>query len=561
MGGERRAAARSRSRRRRSSAAAAVRSSAAASARRAAGRAVGGGGGRGRLARERGRARLRGPLALGDRAAGGGAQLAQLLVQARAVAGDVVRRARARAARACARALERPRGGPGARAARRCAAQRARGRAAQSTGTAVSAAWVGVEHATAATSSSSVRSVWWPTLEITGTRSSATVRHSVSSQNANRSASEPPPRATTITSTSSHAARSCSARRDRRARRGGPARARTPTRAAPPSRGGAGPASTSSRALPDSPVTTPMQRGSVGRGSAFCGSNSPSACELAAQLLELGEQVALAGHAQPRDREGERRRRGPRARVVVAPARDDHLRAVGQRPEPQLVEVLAPHRARQRAGGVAQLEPHLRPPGLEPEHLAEHLHLREPAQPVAQRGRVLPDGERAGEVEPGMPSTCRDASQPGGRLGARSRGRRHVGARRRTRDHGLASRRNERRRVANRYGHPPTASRSRGAAADARGRLAARTAAGHRRAVRVARPRPDAARAARARTVRRTVVARVREQLQRAGSSARRCAQRQLWRPELALRARTSSSFNPRTTPGHRAVARLLGAR
>ena len=172
-------------------------------------------------------------------------------------------RARARAGPACGRARP-PRGGPGARAARRSTPARARA-APQSTGTAVSAAWVGVEHATAATSSSSVRSVWWPTEEITGTRSSATVRHSVSSQNANRSASEPPPRATTITSTSAQAARSCSARRIAGAawRSWTGANAHTSRPAQPRRRS---PASTSSRALPDSPVTTPMQRGSTGRG-------------------------------------------------------------------------------------------------------------------------------------------------------------------------------------------------------------------------------------------------------------------------------------------------------
>jgi hypothetical protein len=47
---------------------------------------------------------------------------------------------------------------------------------------------------------------------MTGTRSMATVRHSDSSQKANRSASEPPPRATTMTSTSASEARSVSAR-------------------------------------------------------------------------------------------------------------------------------------------------------------------------------------------------------------------------------------------------------------------------------------------------------------------------------------------------------------
>ena len=121
--------------------------------------------------------------------------------------------------------------------------------------------------------------MWWPTLEITGTRSSATVRHSVSSQNANRSASDPPPRATTITSTSSHAARSCSARVIAGAawRSCTGANAHTIRPAQPRRRS---PASTSSRALPPSPETTPMQRGSDGRGSRFCGSNRPSAASV-----------------------------------------------------------------------------------------------------------------------------------------------------------------------------------------------------------------------------------------------------------------------------------------
>ena len=110
---------------------------------------------------------------------------------------------------------------------------------------------------------------------MTGTRSSATVRHSVSSQNANRSASEPPPRATTITSTSSQAARSCSARVIAGAawRSCTGAKAHTSVPAQPRRRR---PASTSSRALPPSPETTPIVRGSDGRARRFCGSNSPS---------------------------------------------------------------------------------------------------------------------------------------------------------------------------------------------------------------------------------------------------------------------------------------------
>ena len=40
------------------------------------------------------------------------------------------------------------------------------------------------------------------------------------------------------------------------------------------------PASTSSRALPPSPVTTPIERGSPGAASSFCGSNRPSSPSL-----------------------------------------------------------------------------------------------------------------------------------------------------------------------------------------------------------------------------------------------------------------------------------------
>ncbi len=79
---------------------------------------------------------------------------------------------------------------------------------AQSTPTAASAACVGVEQQTALTSSMSVRSTSWPTALMTGTGSRATVRQSASSQNAQRSAIDPPPRVTTIASTFATAASS-----------------------------------------------------------------------------------------------------------------------------------------------------------------------------------------------------------------------------------------------------------------------------------------------------------------------------------------------------------------
>ena len=119
--------------------------------------------------------------------------------------------------------------------------------------------------------------MWWPTDEITGTRNSATVRHSVSSQNANRSASEPPPRATITTSTSAHAARSCSAR----VIAGAACRSWTGANAhttRPPQPRRRRPAITSSRAFECSPQTTPIVFGNAARGSAACRPNSPSAC-------------------------------------------------------------------------------------------------------------------------------------------------------------------------------------------------------------------------------------------------------------------------------------------
>jgi hypothetical protein len=120
----------------------------------------------------------------------------------------------------------------------------------------------------------------------------------------------------------------------------------------------------------------------------------------AAQPVELGEQVALAGDPDPADRERERRRRGPRAGVVVAAAGRDDALPVGQRRR-ERIEVLAPHRARQRPALVAQLEPHPRAARAEVEHLAEDLHAREPAQLLAEPVGVEPDRPRAAQGRAG----------------------------------------------------------------------------------------------------------------------------------------------------------------
>jgi hypothetical protein len=89
--------------------------------------------------------------------------------------------------------------------------------------------------------------------------------------------------------------------------------------------------------------------------------------------------------------------------VVVGPARHDDLGAVRERAlgEPERLEVVAPHRARQRAMGVAQLEPHARPGDAEVPDLAEELHACALAQPRPQLRRVDADRPRPGELRTG----------------------------------------------------------------------------------------------------------------------------------------------------------------
>ena len=388
---------RSRSRRRRSRAAVAVRSSAAASvaARRA---------DRSPATRPRWTcapgpgAGGRGALALGDRAACGGAQLAQVLVQPCAMAGDVVRRVRGTCERARGRGRA-PLGARGARAGRRCRRGRRgppgnrRARPSRPRGWAWSRRRRRRRRAACGRCGGRRRrSPGRAAARPCGTGSRRRTR-------TGRRAS-PPPRATTITSTSGDAARSWSARVTAgaawRSCTGAKPHTSRPRPAAP-----ASPATTSSRALPDSPgddADAARQRRARQR---LLGLEQALGVQAAPQLLQLGQEVALAGDAQPRDREREPGRGGPGARVEVAAAGGHDLRAVGERAQLELVEVLAPHRARQRARGVTQLEPHLRAPRLEPEHLAEDLHAREAAQAVAQRGRVLTDRVRAGEDRAG----------------------------------------------------------------------------------------------------------------------------------------------------------------
>ena len=239
----------------------------------------------------------------------------------------------------------------------RARARLARARRTQSSGTAASAAWVGVEQATAATSSSRVESRSWPIALITGTRSSATVRQRVSSQKAQRSARLPPPRVTTIASTSGRAASPCSAAAIAGAawRSWTGAKAQTtvppqPRRAQPGEQvapGGAGfGRDDADRLRQQRPRQLLLQL------------EQALGAQLLAQRLQPRQQVALAGQPHVGGAEAEAGRGLAAAGVVVGPAGDHQFGPVAQRPLGQLglLEVVEPDRAGNRALAVAQLE-------------------------------------------------------------------------------------------------------------------------------------------------------------------------------------------------------------
>ena len=209
------------------------------------------------------------------------------------------------------------------------------------------------------------------------------MRHSVSSQKHSRSASEPPPRATIATSTSADRREVAERAARSPARRGGPGPARSAhtSRPAQPRRASA--ASTSSRALPLSPVITPIVRGSSGRGSRFWRSSSPSASScLRRRSIRASRSPSPATRRSctAKEKPG---RGGGAARVVVAAAGDDHLHALARRAaraRDHRLPVRRARRARDRAGGVAQLEVHARARRPQVDELADQLHARERAQ-------------------------------------------------------------------------------------------------------------------------------------------------------------------------------------
>ena len=146
--------------------------------------------------------------------------------------------------------------------------------------TTISAAADGVGARRSATKSAIVTSVSWPTAEITGIFDATIARATASSLNAQRSSSDPPPRASTITSRSprrlsvpSASAISPAAAspwtRTGHTRTWRPAKRRVTTRRK------------SRTAAPVGDVTRPTRRGSVGSARFRAGSKRPSAASRA----------------------------------------------------------------------------------------------------------------------------------------------------------------------------------------------------------------------------------------------------------------------------------------
>ena len=113
------------------------------------------------------------------------------------------------------------------------------------------------------------------------------------------------------------------------------------------------------------------------------GLEQPLGVQALAQALERHQQVALARETQLGDSEAERRRGGGASRVVVAAAADHDPHPVGEC-DVERVEVGAPHRARQRAVGVAQLEVDADSGRPQSPHLADQLHACEVLQPALE---------------------------------------------------------------------------------------------------------------------------------------------------------------------------------
>ena len=336
----------------------------------------------------------------------GGAHLAQVLVQARALARDVLARARATCAPGAVPGPRR-RGGRAPRGGRRRPRPAPRA-SPMCSGTAVSAAWVGVEQQTAATSSSSVRSVWWPTDAITGTRQqrdgAAQRLVAEGEQVGERAAAARDDHDLDLLDGGQVLQRAGDARRGMAVlhRREGPHQPPAPAAAAQP---GEDVVARLAALAGDHADGARQQRPGA---ASFCGANRPSASSALAQPVELGEQVALARDAHvvdagtrtrgtrwrcPGSSRGRRRRRPARRPPAPGPG----VRAVS-RSVRHIEHGTAPRASRSSKYALALATR----AGSRPRRRAA------PARACAARSRSIsayaPTANGPGSSEPGMPA-------------------------------------------------------------------------------------------------------------------------------------------------------------
>ncbi len=272
----------------------------------------------------------------------------------------------------------------------RSRAWRTRCASSRTSGTTRLPASVGVEQRTSATRSTSGLSGSCPIALTTGVRQRATARHSASSLNGSRSSTLPPPRASTMTSTSGAASSDCSAPMTcSTARWPWTATSRTSKRTAGQRRWAF--SRTSRSAALARPVTSPTVRGRKGSGFLQLGGEQPLGGHQRLEPLQPGQQLAHADRPDLERLEAQGAAAGVELRlgvqhhpVALAQRRDDgvHQGARGDDVQAHVGDRVAQH---QVAGarppvdlGDLPLDPH-------PAELVDPLHERAGDGPHGQR--------------------------------------------------------------------------------------------------------------------------------------------------------------------------------
>ena len=165
------------------------------------------------------------------------------------------------------------------------------------------------------------------------------------------------------------------------------------------------PASTSSRALPVSRAHDPDRPRQRAPRQALLRLEQALGVERAAQPVELGQQVALAGQPQSGHRERERRRGGARADVVGRTRRRRRPAAVGDRrldPAPRSPRATSSTAARRRASRSSNQT--FARPTLKPKTSPNTCTRANPRRRSRSAAAYWPTGHGPVRSEPGIPA-------------------------------------------------------------------------------------------------------------------------------------------------------------